>query len=100
MAMAYCKDLFSVESTSPIIGLIKNSFSLIPSQELAGLYDHVEDWKVKQALFSMKGNKEVGPNGIHASFYQSRWNTSDGSVCKFAKQVFGHYHWEGELNET
>lgn len=44
--------------------------------------------EVKKALFSMKGKKVPGPDGILSKFYQKEWDTVKTNFMKLATGVF------------
>ena len=55
---------------------------------MAKLDRTVTDEEISNALFSMKGWKAPGPDGIPAAFFQIKWELVKESICNWVKQIF------------
>ena len=64
------------------------------------LYDSVSTKEVKKALWSIKTFKALGPNGLHAGFFQRFWLTVGDLVTKEIKTIFHEKRILEYLNET
>ena len=60
----------------------------------------VLDEEIKNALWSLKPFKSLGPDGIHAGFYQRFWLLVKDSVTKEIKEVFNERKVPAYLNQT
>jgi len=79
----YFKDLFCrVPEVSPA-KLFPMIQPCIQDDQHAGLLSTATLQEVKHALFSMKGTKSPGPDGIHAIFYKENWQTVSSSFLNF-----------------
>ena len=48
----------------------------------------------------MGGLKASGPNGLHALFFQSQWNTIGDSVCAMVSNIFNFPEKVRDINQT
>ncbi|KAH9672602.1 putative ribonuclease H protein [Citrus sinensis] len=77
-----------------------NCFPIIEEDLLQSLNKGVEDAEVQKTIFRMYPLKAPGPDGFHAIFYQTQWNTVGSSLCRLVKEVFQNKHLPGGLNST
>ncbi|XP_052290822.1 uncharacterized protein LOC127900258 [Citrus sinensis] len=77
-----------------------HSFPFIDDDELQYLHGQVDDDKIKKTIFGMHPLKALGPDGLHAIFYQTQWDTVGSSLCCLMKEVFQHKRLPGDLNAT
>ena len=67
---------------------VRGAFPPLTDEELASLDREVTDEEISNALFSMKGWKAPGLDGILAAFFQSKWELVKEFVCKWVIQIF------------
>ncbi|KAH9707854.1 hypothetical protein KPL70_012694 [Citrus sinensis] len=60
----------------------------------------VEDAEIQQTIFGMHPLKAPGPDGLHAIFYQTQWNTVGSPLCRLVKVVFHDKYLPLGLNST
>ncbi|KAH9751278.1 hypothetical protein KPL71_014228 [Citrus sinensis] len=60
----------------------------------------VEDAEIQQTIFGMHPLKAPGPDGLHAVFYQTQWNTVGSPLCRLVKDVFHDKYLPVGLNST
>lgn len=60
----------------------------LTDEERDNLNYRVTDEEVKASLWSMKANKALGLDGLHAGFFQQFWPTVGESVCREVKHIF------------
>ncbi|GKV03564.1 hypothetical protein SLEP1_g15842 [Rubroshorea leprosula] len=60
---------------------------IIPTSKHLQLTQPATLKEIKVALFSMKGLKSQGPDGIQALFYQKHWDTISGTFLDFVNQA-------------
>lgn len=60
----------------------------------------VTEEEIKAALWSLKAFKALGPNGLHAGFYQRFWLIVGKSVIEEVKKVFTERKFPTYLNQT
>ena len=56
--------------------------------------------EIRNAIFSMKGLKAPGPDGIQPLFYQRFWDTVQNSVCLFVQNCFIKGEFPAHLNKS
>jgi len=72
----------------------------LTDEERDSLSSSVTDEEVKASLWSMKANKALGPDGLHAGFFQQFWPTVGESVCREVKHIFVSRKMLEYLNRT
>ena len=72
----------------------------IDLEEVAPLTLDVSIQEVKESLWSMKPFKSPGPDGLHAGFFQSYWNTVGASLFEEVRSIFQNGVIPPHLNET
>ena len=75
----------------------ENSFTLdesmfldlpqVSSQENMLLTSEFSEEEIKEAIFSMKPNKALGPDGFPAEFYQQFWETIKGDLVQMFRDL-------------
>lgn len=56
--------------------------------------------EVHKALFSMAPWKAPGPDGFHAGFYQSNWNTVGAASISICLQILNGANSMGDINSN
>ena len=92
--------LFSCESPDLRHYPHPNYFPLIEDDLLHTLNKGVEDAEIQQTIFGMHPLKAPGPDGLHAVFYQTQWNTVGSPLCRLVKDVFHDKYLPVGLNST
>lgn len=64
------------------------------------LMAQVEDWEIKEAVFSIGALKAPGPDGFNALFFQKNWKTIKDDIGRAVKAFFHHGIISEEVNET
>ena len=72
----------------------------INSKELAPFTLDVSIQEVRESLWSMKPFKSPNPNGLHAGFFQSYWNTLGASLFEEVSSILRNGVIPPHLNET
>lgn len=74
---------------SLLLLLLMMFFALILwEEELRSLNYEVALDDIKTALFSMKGLKSTGPDGIPPIFFQRQWHTVKDRLLSFVREAF------------
>ena len=60
----------------------------------------VLDEEIRQGLWALKPFKAIGPDGLHAGFFQYFWNDIKDLVCKEVSSIFDSRVILDFLNET
>ncbi|GKV45487.1 hypothetical protein SLEP1_g52559 [Rubroshorea leprosula] len=81
------QELFTQQETSPLLENLSTLQPLISNDDHESLIQPATLEEVKRALFSMKGLKSPGPDGIPALFYQRHWDTVAGTFLEFVNQA-------------
>ncbi|GKF09150.1 RNA-directed DNA polymerase, eukaryota, reverse transcriptase zinc-binding domain protein [Tanacetum coccineum] len=68
--------------------------------EALNLIRAVSDDEIKNALFSIDGNKAPGPDGFSAQFFKDAWSVIGSDVCKAVKDFFVNGKLFKEVNAT
>lgn len=56
--------------------------------------------EIKEAVFSMKGDKSPGPDGVPPSFFQKEWDLIKDDVTKVVNDFLEGGYVLREMNET
>ena len=56
--------------------------------------------EIRDTLFSISPLKALGPDGLHALFFQSQWDTVGGSLCNLILNIFQHLKRIQGINQT
>lgn len=75
-------------------------FPILDSVSLGTLEVDITNDDIKSALFSMGSLKVSGPDGFHALFYQSQWETIGTDVCNWVHGVFSNQSISSNINKT
>ena len=85
--MEYFHDLFGAKLVTPVSNNFANFRVSLKDEEKVKLLDHITLEEVKKALFSMKGLKSPGPDGIQPIFLQRHWVSVQTSLLRFVKNA-------------
>ncbi|GJW24413.1 RNA-directed DNA polymerase, eukaryota, reverse transcriptase zinc-binding domain protein, partial [Tanacetum coccineum] len=72
----------------------------LPESEALNMIRAVSDDEIKNALFSIDGNKAPGPDGFSAQFFKDAWSVVGIDVCKAVKDFFVNGKLLNEVNAT
>lgn len=89
-AVCVQRDLWTIPSWSCFLN----------EEEADGLTNGVSLSEIKAALWCLKPLKAPGPDGLHAGFFQSFWNTVGSSVVEEVTRAFRDSTIPPHLNET
>jgi len=81
--VSYFTDLFNRTAETSPAQFISSVHPKIDDTDHEALISPATFHEVKRALFSMKGIKSPGPDGIHAIFYKENWQTVSRSFLNF-----------------
>ncbi|CAN1152031.1 LINE-1 reverse transcriptase homolog [Linum perenne] len=56
--------------------------------------------EIKDAMFSISGNKSPGPDGFGSSFYKHSWDIVGGDICQAVSQFFATGSLHRSVNST
>ncbi|GLT96250.1 hypothetical protein SLE2022_138910 [Rubroshorea leprosula] len=83
----FFEELFARRETVPLLEDLSAYQPIISDADHASLLQLATLEEVRKALFSMKGLKSPGPDGISALFYQRHWDTVAGTFLEFVNQA-------------
>ncbi|GKV23692.1 hypothetical protein SLEP1_g33394 [Rubroshorea leprosula] len=83
----FFEELFARKETVPLLEDLSAYQPIISDADHASLLQLATLEEVQKALFSMKGLKSPGPDGISALFYQRHWDTVAGTFLEFVNQA-------------
>ncbi|GLU16375.1 hypothetical protein SLE2022_328130 [Rubroshorea leprosula] len=89
--------LFSRSSSTNPVPLASVSHPTIDASEHPTLIKPATEEEVQIALFSMKGLKSPGPDGIQALFYQRNWDTVKGTFLDFVNKALSNGYFDPNL---
>ncbi|GKV16725.1 hypothetical protein SLEP1_g27324 [Rubroshorea leprosula] len=89
--------LFSRSSSTNPVPLASVSHPSIDASEHPTLIKPATEEEVRIALFSMKGLKSPGPDGIQALFYQRNWDTVKGTFLDFVNKALSNGYFDPDL---
>ena len=93
----YTTSLSSVSTLPPTISSWQSRLS---EEEKCSISGEVSEEEIKAALWPLKAFKALGPDGLHAGFFQRFWLTVGGSVINEVKKVFIERRVPNYLNTT
>lgn len=101
MAVNFFKSLYS-EDCNVAYGSLHtiNRFTRLEGNTISFIQRVPLNHEIKEVVFSMGGIKAPVPDGLHALFFQSQWDTVGPAVCDFVRQVFGYPDCIMDVNET
>lgn len=100
MAHEYFRKLYSCESSTSDLQGYPASFPRLSDAVLSHIQRDVTDLEIREAAFYIGAFKAPGPDGIHASFFHTQWDSIGGKVCDFVKQVFEEPSKISSVNQT
>ncbi|GLT51810.1 hypothetical protein SLA2020_251920 [Shorea laevis] len=89
--------LFMRKDTQPLIKDYSAYQPQLSDEDGASLLIPVSLEEVRTALFSMKGLKSPGPNGIQPFFYQKHWEVVSGTLLSFVNNALRDGYFEHTL---
>lgn len=72
----------------------------LSDEDCAYLSEPISDQEIKNAIWFMKPFKALGPNGLHAGFFQRFWLLVSSSVIEVVQDVFHSGKVPKSLNKT
>ena len=88
MASEFYRHLFQAKESRPGKHRPRNRFPPLSEDHLRLLNSPISTDEVKKATLDMALFKAPGPDGMHAGFYQSTWDTTGISICNFVTDFF------------
>ncbi|GJR53136.1 hypothetical protein Tco_1403657 [Tanacetum coccineum] len=85
---------------SPIADPGSLFIKFLHESEALNMIRAVSDDEIKNALFSIDGNKAPGPDGFFAQFFQDAWTMVGSDICKAVKDFFVNGKLLKEVNAT
>uniref|UniRef100_A0A803PCV1 Reverse transcriptase domain-containing protein n=1 Tax=Cannabis sativa TaxID=3483 RepID=A0A803PCV1_CANSA len=84
--------LFHTQGVSDIaINSILNGITTtLSSTQIALLSEDFTEIEIKQAMFSLSGDKAPGPDGLNSLFYQKNWHILGFDLCRALLQILNH----------
>lgn len=90
LILLYFADLFS--TSCPVVADIDNVVSNIEvhikKDEVQSMNDHVSPAEINKTLMQMACTKALGPNGMHALFYQKNWIVVRPTMIRIVQDFF------------
>ncbi|XP_060959162.1 uncharacterized protein LOC133030439 [Cannabis sativa] len=80
--------------------LLQGISSRLTPQQVAFLDEPFTEIEVKQALFSLSGDKAPGPDGLNSFFYKSNLSTLGKDFTRAMLQILNHQGDISHINET
>ncbi|GMI86798.1 hypothetical protein HRI_002349100 [Hibiscus trionum] len=99
-AMEYFRNLFSAGIHDCTQQLLSGKFHTFSEGELRSLSADVTMEEVRKVVFEMDPNKSPGIDGIHADFYQKKWDVVGESVFNLVNDFFDGAPFDSRLNQT
>lgn len=91
---SFYKDLFSKEEwVRPSLDNLE--FSMIDEASASWLEKNFDEEEVKAAVFELRGDKALDPNGFPIAFFQFFWETIKQDVMQFMRE----FHKRGKLSK-
>lgn len=101
MSAEFYKNLYTNEDSIHCdFEKIPNRFPKLQDSLLMDIQREVNDDDIKYVVYSIKGMKAPGPDGIHGLFIQNQWKRVGGTVCNFVRNVLLEPERISEVNET
>lgn len=88
LILDYFKNLFAPHDTNNNIELVARGFPQISDDKWNKVNEPVNASDVKNAIFEMASYKALGPDGMHAGFYQHAWPSIGENVFEHVKNYF------------
>ena len=94
--------LYTTQSlSSPIASdVLDFACSYLSEEDSTRVDTEVSVEEIRDGLWSLKSFKALGPNGLHAGFFQHFWADVKNTVCKEIKEVLRNEIILSYLNET
>ncbi|GLT50394.1 hypothetical protein SLA2020_238810 [Shorea laevis] len=83
----FFEELFTAKETVPLLEDLSTYQPILSDEAHSSLLQPATLEEVRTALFSMKGLKSPGPDGIPALFYQRHWDTVAETFLDFINQA-------------
>ncbi|GKU87265.1 hypothetical protein SLEP1_g1695 [Rubroshorea leprosula] len=93
----FFKSLFSHKDTQPPSQSYLNLQPCLTDDDSLSLLAPISMDEVKATLFSMKGLKSPGPDGIQPIFYQKHWAVVSGTLLSFVNQALTDGYFDTSL---
>ncbi|GMI74429.1 hypothetical protein HRI_001112200 [Hibiscus trionum] len=99
-AMDYFRKLFTGGIHDYTVSLLSGKFFQFSESEMSSLCADVSKEEVRKVAFEMDPLKASGVDGIHADFYQKKWDVVGDSVFNFVKEFFDGGSLDSRINQT
>ena len=88
MAVAFCSLLYT--NDVPSKQKLPQSSCFPPSNEkkMHLIHNLISKVEIKNVIFSMGALKALGPDGLHALFFQSQWDVVGDLFCSKISKIF------------
>lgn len=92
--------LFETSNPQDIAGVTRFIQPRVTSIMNERLLRPIEEWEVKQAVFSLGSHKAPDPDGLNGLFFQHHWEVVKEDVTNTVKEFFSTGQFDPSLNET
>lgn len=94
------EDVYKSDPASDLAFIGEVIPSLVSAQMNEMLLAPVTESEIKEAAFSNRAHKALGPDGLNGLFYQKNWAGVKDDICKAVWGFFNRGDIPAELNET
>lgn len=100
MVQNHFQSMFKDDKSMPKVSNISNGFPFSANIFEYSFCREVTKEEIKKALFDMEPFKAPGPDGFHASFYQSTWELVGDDISKMVKVFIESGELQEGMNDT
>nr|GEZ24173.1 RNA-directed DNA polymerase, eukaryota, reverse transcriptase zinc-binding domain protein [Tanacetum cinerariifolium] len=78
--------------------LVSMDSTMLTQDDAEDMIREVSNKEIKDAMFDIRDNRALGPNGYSSLFFKKAWSTVGNDVCCAIKEFFDSGQMLGELN--
>ena len=100
MAKEFYLNLYTRDSFTFARFLVQNAFLKLNEIGIKEIKALISTEEIKMAVFNMFPLKALGPDGLHAMFFQNEWDIMGRLVCDLMQEIFKNPQKIRENNDT